>query len=157
MGFPEQRLRRLRKNENMRRLVRETHLSVDNLIMPLFVRPGKGIKQPIPSMPGNYQMSVDKLVEEVKILEGLGIPGIILFGIPDKKDEMGSDAYSDEGIIQKAIIAIKKEAKGILVITDVCMCEYTSHGHCGFVKRDERTGHFDVDNDMTLQLLAKEA
>ena len=157
MGFPEQRLRRLRKNENMRRLVRETHLSVDNLIMPLFVRPGKGIKQPIPSMPGNYQMSVDKLVEEVKILEGLGISGIILFGIPDKKDEMGSDAYSDEGIIQKAIIAIKKEAKGILVITDVCMCEYTSHGHCGFVKRDEQTGHFDVDNDMTLQLLAKEA
>lgn len=92
MGFPKQRLRRLRQNENIRRLVRETHLTVDDLIMPLFVRPGKGIKQPIPSMPGNYQMSVDKLVEEVKILEGLGIPGIILFGIPDKKDEMGSDA-----------------------------------------------------------------
>jgi len=157
MGFPKQRLRRLRQNENIRRLIRETHLSIDNLIMPLFVRMGKGIKQPIPSMPGNYQMSIDKLVEEVKILEGLGILGIILFGIPDKKDEMGSDAHSDEGIIQKAIIAIKKEAKGILVITDVCMCEYTSHGHCGFVKRDERTGHFDVDNDMTLQLLAKEA
>jgi len=157
MGFPEQRLRRLRKNENIRRLIRETHLSVDNLIMPLFVRPGKGIKQPIPSMPGNYQMSVDKLVEEVKILEGLGIPGIILFGIPDKKDEMGSDAYSDEGIIQKAIIAIKKEVKNILVITDVCMCEYTSHGHCGYVRRDDRTGQFDVDNDMTLELLVKEA
>ena len=157
MGFPEHRLRRLRKNENMRSLVRETHLSIDNLIMPLFVRPGKGIKQPIPSMPGNYQMSVDKLVEEVKILEGLGIPGIILFGIPDKKDEMGSDAYSDEGIIQKAIIAIKKEAKNILVITDVCMCEYTSHGHCGFVRRDDKTGHFDVDNDMTLELLVKES
>src|SRR3990172_5707014 len=120
MGFPEQRLRRLRKSENMRRLVRETQLCIDDLIMPLFVRPGKGIKQLIPSMPGNYQMSVDKLVEDVKTLEGLGIPGIILFGIPDKKDEMGSDAYSDEGIIQKAIIAIKKEAKNILVITDVC-------------------------------------
>ena len=157
MGFPEHRLRRLRKNENLRRVVRETHLSIDNLIMPLFVRSGKGIKQPIPSMPGNYQMSVDKLVEEVKILEGLGIPGIILFGIPDKKDEMGSDAYSDEGIIQKAIIAIKKEAKNILVITDVCMCEYTSHGHCGFVRRDDKTGHFDVDNDMTLELLVKES
>ena len=108
-------------------------------------------------MPGNYQMSVDKLVEEAKVLQGLGIPGIILFGIPEKKDEMGSDAYSDEGIIQKAIIAIKKEVKEMLVITDVCMCEYTSHGHCGFIKRDEKRGHFDVDNDMTLELLAKES
>lgn len=157
MGFPKQRLRRLRQNENIRRLVRETHLSVNDLIMPLFVRPGKGIKQPIPSMPGNYQMSVDKLVEEVKILEGLGIPGIILFGIPDKKDEMGSDAYSDEGIIQKAIIAIKKEVKNILVITDVCMCEYTNHGHCGFVRKEGKTGNFEVDNDMTLELLVKES
>ena len=141
----------------MRRLVRETRLTVDDLIMPLFVRPGKGIKQPIPSMPGNYQMSVDKLVEEAKVLQGLGIPGIILFGIPEKKDEMGSDAYSDEGIIQKAIIAIKKEVKEMLVITDVCMCEYTSHGHCGFIKRDDKRGHLDVDNDMTLELLAKES
>ncbi|GJQ22635.1 MAG: delta-aminolevulinic acid dehydratase [Candidatus Brocadia sapporoensis] len=111
----------------------------------------------IPSMPGNYQMSVDKLVEEVKILEGHGIPGIILFGIPDKKDEMGSDAYADEGIIQQAIIAIKKTVKNILVITDVCLCEYTDHGHCGFVRRDDRTGNFEVDNDMTLELLVKEA
>ena len=157
MGFPAQRLRRLRKNENLRRLIRETHLSVDDLIMPLFVRPGKGIKQPIPSMPGNYQMSIDKLVEEVKLLEGLGIPGVILFGIPEKKDEMGSDAYSDEGIIQKTIIAIKKESKNILVITDVCMCEYTSHGHCGFIRKDEKTSSFDVDNDMTLELLVKES
>ena len=157
MGFPEQRLRRLRQNENIRRLVRETRLSTDDLIMPLFVRPGKGIKQPIPSMPGNFQMSVDKLVEEVKALEGLGIPGVILFGIPEKKDEMGSDAYSDQGIIQQAILAIKKEAKNVLVITDVCMCEYTSHGHCGFVRKDEKSGHTDVDNDMTLELLAKEA
>ena len=108
-------------------------------------------------MPGNYQMSVDKLVEEVKILEGHGIPGIILFGIPDKKDEMGSDAYADEGIIQQAIIAIKKTVKNILVITDVCLCEYTDHGHCGFVRRDDRTGNFEVDNDMTLELLVKEA
>ncbi|MFO0793064.1 MAG: porphobilinogen synthase [Candidatus Brocadiaceae bacterium] len=157
MGFPAQRLRRLRKNENLRRLIRETHLSVDDLIMPLFVRPGKGIKQPIPSMPGNYQMSIDKLVEEVKLLEGLGIPGVILFGIPEKKDEMGSDAYSDEGIIQKTIMAIKKELKNILVITDVCMCEYTSHGHCGFIRKDEKTSSFDVDNDMTLELLVKES
>ncbi|KAA0248740.1 MAG: porphobilinogen synthase [Candidatus Jettenia sp.] len=157
MGFPERRLRRLRSNENIRRLVRETQISIDDLIMPLFVRPGKGIKQPIPSMPGNFQMSVDKLVEEVKILEGLGIPGIILFGIPEKKDEMGSDAYADEGIIQKAIIALKREVKNILVITDVCMCEYTNHGHCGFVRTDDRTGHFEVDNDMTLELLVKES
>lgn len=157
MGFPNQRLRRLRQNENIRRLVRETDLSVNDLIMPLFVRPGKGVKQMIPSMPGNYQMSVDKLVEEVKILEGHGIPGIILFGIPDKKDEMGSDAYADEGIIQQAIIAIKKTVKNILVITDVCLCEYTDHGHCGFVRRDDRTGNFEVDNDMTLELLVKEA
>ena len=157
MGFPNQRLRRLRQNENIRRLVRETDLSVNDLIMPLFVRPGKGVKQMIPSMPGNYQMSVDKLVEEVKILEGHGIPGIILFGIPDKKDEMGSDAYADEGIIQQAIIAIKKTVKNILVITDVCLCEYTDHGHCGFVRRDDKTGNFEVDNDMTLELLVKEA
>ncbi|MEK7776680.1 MAG: porphobilinogen synthase [Planctomycetota bacterium] len=157
MGFPKHRPRRLRQTETMRRLVRETRLTVDDLIMPLFVRPGKGIKQPIPSMPGNFQMSVDVLVEEAKVLQGLGIPGIILFGIPDKKDEMGSDAYSDEGIIQKAIIAIKKEVKEMLVITDVCMCEYTSHGHCGFIKRDEKRGHLDVDNDMTLELLAKES
>jgi porphobilinogen synthase len=157
MGFPKHRPRRLRQTETMRRLVRETRLTVDDLIMPLFVRPGKGIKQPIASMPGNYQMSVDKLVEEAKVLQGLGIPGIILFGIPEKKDETGSDAYSDEGIIQQAIIAIKKEVKEMLVITDVCMCEYTSHGHCGFIKRDEMRGHFDVDNDMTLELLAKES
>lgn len=157
MGFPKQRLRRLRQNENIRRLIRETHLSIDDLIMPLFVRPGKGIKQPIPSMPGNYQMSIDKITEEVKELEGMGIPGIILFGIPEKKDEMGSGAYADEGIIQQAIIAIKKTAKNILVITDVCMCEYTDHGHCGFVRRDDKTGHFEVDNDMTLELLAKES
>lgn len=157
MSFPKLRLRRLRKSENIRRLVRETDLSVDDLIMPLFVRPGKGTKQPIPPMPGNYQMSVDMITEEVKELEGLGIPGIILFGIPEKKDEMGSGAYTDDGIIQQAIIAIKKAVKNILVITDVCMCEYTDHGHCGFVRRDERTGHFDVDNDMTLELLVKEA
>ncbi len=157
MGFPKQRMRRLRQNENIRRLVRETRVSVDDLIMPLFVRPGKGIKQPISSMPGNYQMSIDKLTEEAKELEGLGIPGIILFGIPEKKDEMGSGAYADDGIVQKAIIAIKKATKNILVITDVCMCEYTNHGHCGFISKDEKTGHFDVDNDMTLELLVKEA
>jgi len=157
MGFPVQRLRRLRQNENIRRLVRETHLSVDDLVMPLFVRPGKGVKQPIPSMPGNYQMSVDMLTEEVKELEALGLPGIILFGIPEEKDELGSDAYSDEGIIQKAIRAIKNETKDILVITDVCMCEYTSHGHCGFLKSDEKTGNFEIDNDKTLELLVKES
>jgi porphobilinogen synthase len=157
MGFPKQRMRRLRQSENIRRLVRETRVSVDDLIMPLFVRPGKGVKQPISSMPGNYQMSIDKITEEAKELEGLGIPGVILFGIPEKKDEMGSGAYADDGIVQKAITAIKKTTKNILVITDVCMCEYTNHGHCGFISKDEKTGHFDVDNDMTLELLVKEA
>ena len=159
MHFPEYRPRRMRKNENLRRLKRETSLTVDDLIMPLFVRPGKGVKNEISSMPGNYQFSIDKLTEEVKEIAGLGIPGIILFGIPEKKDDMGSEAYSKQGIVQQAIKAIKAEVSDILVITDVCMCEYTTHGHCGYV-RQKKVGskvEFEVDNDETLILLAKEA
>ncbi len=157
MQFPKYRPRRLRSNKLIRDLVRENHLSVKDLIMPLFVRPGNGIKNEISSMPGNYQFSVDTLVEEVKELASLGIPGIILFGIPSSKDELGTEAYADDGIIQKAVRAIKKNVSDILVITDVCMCEYTNHGHCGFIKKDEKTGEHLIDNDETLKLLTKEA
>lgn len=156
MNFPSYRPRRLRKSEKLRSLVRETSLEVNDLIMPLFVRPGKGIKNEVTSMKGNYQMSVDVLVKEVKELEGLGVPGVILFGIPEEKDQKASGAYDEEGIVQQAIRAIKEEAKDILVITDVCLCEYTDHGHCGHVMQD-RTGRWDVDNDTTLELLAKTA
>ncbi len=151
MNFPQVRLRRLRKNERIRRLVRETSLSVDDFIYPLFVRPGKGVKVPIASMPGQFQRSIDQVIEEVKETEGLGILGVVLFGIPERKDEMGSEAYSDDGIIQRAVRAIKEEFPDFLVITDVCLCGYTSHGHCGVVEGDE------ILNDPTLELLAKQA
>ena len=157
MQFPKYRPRRLRSNKLIRDLVRENHLSVKDLIMPLFVRPGNGIKNEISSMPGNYQFSVDSLVEEVKELASLGIPGVILFGIPSTKDELGTEAYADDGIIQKAVRAIKENVSDILIITDVCMCEYTNHGHCGFIKKDEKTGEYQIDNDETLKLLTKEA
>jgi len=157
MQFPKYRPRRLRSNKLIRDLVRENHLSVKDLIMPLFVRPGNGIKNEISSMPGNYQFSVDTLVEEVKELASLGIPGVILFGIPSTKDELGTEAYADDGIIQKAVRAIKENVSDILVITDVCMCEYTNHGHCGYIKKDEKTGEYQIDNDETLKLLTKEA
>lgn len=156
MQFPSYRPRRLRKSEKLRGLVRETSLEVNDLVMPLFVRPGKGVKKEIASMKGNYQMSTDILAEEVKELEALGIPGVILFGIPEEKDPKASGAYAEEGIVQQAIRAVKEKTKEILVITDVCLCEYTDHGHCGHVRRD-RTGQWDVDNDTTLELLAKTA
>jgi porphobilinogen synthase len=151
MGFPEYRPRRLRKNENFRRLVRETRLSVDNLIMPLFVVPGSQVAKPVGSMPGVAQLSPDRLVEECKEIRDLGIPAVILFGIPEAKDSVGSSAYSDHGIVQQALRALKKEVPGLLLITDVCLCEYTDHGHCGVVAGG------DVDNDATLDLLAKQA
>ena len=157
MHFPKYRPRRLRSNKLIRDLVQETHLTVKDLIMPLFVRPGNGIKKEISTMPGNYQFSVDTLVEEVKELASLGIPGVILFGIPSTKDEFGTEAYADDGIIQKAVRAIKENVSDILVITDVCMCEYTNHGHCGFIRKDEKTGEYLIDNDETLKLLTKEA
>ncbi len=151
MRYPEYRPRRLRKNGLFREMIRETHLRPDDLILPLFVRPGKGVKKPISSMPGHFQLSIDLLVKEVKEARGLGILGVILFGIPEKKDELGSEAYSKDGIIQRAVSQIKEKVDGILVITDVCLCEYTSHGHCGVVK-DGR-----VLNDETLDLLARQA
>ncbi len=156
MTFPITRLRRLRRNATLRRMVRETVLSVDDLILPLFVRPGEGVKNEISSMPGNFQWSVDTLVEECKEIEGLGIPAVILFGIPETKDDQGSEAYADDGIVCRAIEAIKGACKELVVITDVCMCEYTDHGHCGVIM-DNRDGNPDVDNDATLELLVREA
>jgi porphobilinogen synthase len=132
-------------------MTRETHLRPEDFILPLFVRPGKGVKQPITSMPGHSQFSIDLLLKEVEEAKSLGIPGVILFGIPEKKDERGSEAYAEDGIIQKALRAIKEKVKDILVITDVCLCEYTSHGHCGVVKEGR------VLNDETLELLARQA
>ncbi len=151
MKFPQYRPRRLRKEEILRRMVRETHLRPDDLILPLFVRPGRRIKQPIASMPGHSQLSIDLLIKEVEEAKSLGILGVILFGIPEKKDELGSEAYAEDGIVQRAVKAIKEKVEGILVITDVCLCEYTSHGHCGVVKDGK------VLNDETLDLLARQA
>jgi porphobilinogen synthase len=149
--YPTQRLRRLRYNPKVRDLIRETYLTKNDLIYPLFVAPGENVKNEVKSMPGVYQMSIDILVEECKEVEALGIPGVILFGIPEHKDEVGSDAYNENGIIQRAIRAIKKEVKELLIITDVCLCEYTSHGHCGVLEGD------NILNDETVSLLAKEA
>jgi porphobilinogen synthase len=151
MPFPINRLRRLRKNENLRRMVRETRLSVDNLIYPLFVTFGKGKKNEISSMPGNYRFSVDLIPKEVKEVQDLGIPAVILFGIPEHKDEVGSEAYNKCGVVQEAVRAIKASTPEMIVITDVCIDEYTSHGHCGLVKGDE------ILNDPTLELLSKMA
>ncbi|NTW59886.1 MAG: porphobilinogen synthase [Nitrospirae bacterium] len=151
MYFPQYRPRRLRANETIRRMVRETALLPDNFIYPLFVTHGKGMKKEIGSMPGNYQQSIDNLVKDCEEVHGLGIPAVILFGIPEKKDELGTEAYSDEGIVQHAIKAIKNRLPELMVITDVCMCEYTSHGHCGVIRNGV------VQNDATLELLAKEA
>ncbi|MBW6485660.1 MAG: porphobilinogen synthase [Syntrophobacterales bacterium] len=151
MQFPEYRPRRLRKNDTLRRMVRETRLSVDNLIYPLFVVPGKRVKKPIPSMPGNFQMSVDNIVKEATRLKELGIPAVILFGIPDKKDDIASQALIEGGVVQMASREIKAKVPDIIVITDVCVCEYTSHGHCGIIEKGE------VHNDMTLEVLSEMA
>ncbi len=151
MYFPDYRPRRMRRTENLRRMIRETSLSVDDLIYPLFVVPGKGVRDPISSMPGQYHFSVDELVREVAKTKDLGIPAIILFGLPETKDEVGSSGYDPDGIVQRGLKAIKEEVEDIILITDVCLCEYTSHGHCGVLKGDE------VDNDATLELLARQA
>ena len=151
MYFPEYRPRRMRKNENFRRMIRETTLSVDDFMYPLFVVSGKGIKKPIASMPGNYQMSIDQLVKEVKTAKEAGIPAVLLFGIPDRKDEVASGAFARDGLMQRAVREIKNKVPDILVVTDVCLCEYTSHGHCGMIEKGE------VDNDSTLEVLAETA
>ena len=151
MRFPVYRPRRLRASETIRRMVRETQLSVDDLIYPLFVTYGSGVKKPVESMPGVYNLSVDNLLAEVDQINSLGIPAILLFGIPETKDAVGSGAYDDSGVVQEAIRVVKKEFPGLLVITDVCLCEFTDHGHCGVI-RDGR-----VLNDPTLELLARSA
>ena len=151
MEFPAYRPRRLRRNETLRRMVRETRLSVDQLILPLFVVPGSGVVNPVGSMPGVAQLSVDKTVEECRAVRDLGIPAVVLFGISDKKDATGSQAYRDDGVVPTAVRAIKGAVPDLMVITDVCLCEYTDHGHCGVLVAQE------VDNDATLDLLAKEA
>ncbi len=149
-GFPFSRPRRLRRNEEIRSLVRETALSLDDLIYPMFVRHGENVVEEIPSMPGVFRYSVDRVAEKVAQVRDKGIKAVILFGIPEHKDEVGSDTWSDEGIIQRALREIRKEVKDIYLITDVCFCEYTSHGHCGVLH-----GH-EVDNDKTLENLKKQ-
>jgi porphobilinogen synthase len=151
MFFPEYRARRLRRTANLRRMVRETELKVANFIYPMFSAFGKDIRREIPSMPGIFQLSVEHLLAEAREAHELGIPAVILFGIPEKKDAVGSDSYSEEGIIQRTVAALKAELPELIVITDVCLCEYTDHGHCGVIKGN------DVDNDATLQLLAAQA
>ena len=151
MLFPDYRPRRLRQNENFRRMMRETKLSVDDLILPMFSVEGKGVRNPIDSMPGHYQLSVENVVKEAKITRDLGIPAVMLFGIPDRKDALATSAYAKDGIVQKTVRTLKKKVKDLVVITDVCLCEYTDHGHCGVVEGDT------IDNDASLDLLARTA
>ena len=151
MYYPVFRPRRLRQNETLRRLVRETHLRLEDLIQPLFVVHGRGVRQEISSMPGCFHLSVDELAKEAKEVATMGIPGIILFGLPAAKDAVGSEAYADDGVVQQAVRAVKDTVSDLLVMTDVCLCEYTSHGHCGVVERGQ------VKNDPTLELLARTA
>jgi porphobilinogen synthase len=151
MSFPIHRKRRLRASEPLRRLVRETRLEPSQFILPLFTCPGEGIRREIGSMPGNFQLSIDELVKECEATHALGVGGVILFGIPEHKDEMASEAYAENGITQRAVRAIKQAVPGLLVVTDVCNCEYTSHGHCGKIVDG------DVDNDTTLAWLAEAA
>jgi porphobilinogen synthase len=145
------RPRRLRRSRTLREMVRETSLSTKDFIYPMFVKHGEGIKDPIPSMPGQYQFSLDRIITEVEELWALGIPSIILFGLPDEKDAVGSRGYASDGVVQRAVAAIKEKLPEMVVMTDVCLCEYTDHGHCGVIKDGE------VDNDATLELLAKQA
>src|SRR5262249_14860328 len=153
--FPTARPRRLRHHPLLRGLVRETSLSVGDLILPLFVRPGRGVKKEIPSMPGNYQFSTDRLVDEVGAMADLGIRAFILFGIPTSKDATGSSALADDGIVQQALRALRQAfGANVLLMTDECFCEYTDHGHCGVLS--ESTGRLDLDNDATLPLLAEQ-
>jgi porphobilinogen synthase len=151
MTFPLVRMRRLRRSEALRRMVRETRLSADNLIQPLFVVPGQGVRKPVTSMPGVAQLSVDNTVREAEKAAKAGVPAVILFGIPDQKDAEGSSSWTEDGIVQRAARALKKELPELVVVADLCFCEYTSHGHCGVIEDN------DVHNDRTLPNLGKQA
>ena len=151
MLFPDYRPRRMRRTDAFRRMIRETRLSVDDLILPLFAIGGKNMKEPIPSMPGQYRLSIDNIVKIAKKTFEMGIPGIMIFGLPESKDPLGTQAYAKNGIVQKAISAVKNKVPELAVITDVCLCQYTDHGHCGIVEKNI------IDNDATLDLLAKTA
>jgi porphobilinogen synthase len=157
MTFPANRMRRLRRSESLRALVRETTLEPGDLIYPLFICPGKGVRNPVGSMPGVFNLSVDEAVREAEEVAKLGIAGLLLFGLPDKKDDHGTGAWEENGIVQQALRALKQSeaAKKLVLIADVCLCEYTSHGHCGVVVKSGDS--FDVDNDPTLELLARTA
>src|SRR2546426_10640824 len=148
MAFPTHRMRRLRRSERFRNLVRETRLSPESMIYPIFVCPGEKVRKEIGSMPGQFNISVDNAVKIAREAEQAGIAGILLFGLPEEKDEVGSDVCDENGIVQKALRAIRENVRNLLLITDICLCEYTSHGHCGVIK------HGDVQNDPTLKLLA---
>jgi porphobilinogen synthase len=156
MSYPTHRPRRLRRNETLRRLVRETRLSPDNLVAPLFVCGGEGVRREIAAMPGCHQMSVDTLLDECRELASLGVPGVILFGLPEKKDAEGSGASAEDGPVPRALRALRRELKDLSLWADVCLCEYTDHGHCGPLSKGP-DGRLDVDNDRTLPLLAKAA
>ena len=151
MLFPDYRPRRLRQSDAFRRMIRETHLSPDDFILPLFAINGKDVKNPIPSMPGQYQLSLEHLVETARQAHQVGVPALILFGVPDKKDSLGTGAYAKDGIVQRAIKAVKDAVPDLAVISDVCLCQYTDHGHCGMVDGNV------IDNDASLDLLAKTA
>jgi len=151
MSFPTHRARRLRRSEALRGLVRETRLTTAGLIYPMFVCPGSGVRQEVSSMPGIFQQSADEIVEECREVEALGIPGIILFGLPESKDPRGTSSTSAQGVVQRAIEAIRKAKLKLIVVTDVCLCEYTDHGHCGVIENG------DVANDATLPILAQQA
>jgi len=151
MLFPDYRPRRMRASESLRRMIRETVLTPDDFILPLFAIGGKDVKNPIPSMPGNFQLSIDHLTRVCREVRDLGIPGVMLFGIPERKDSLGTEAYREDGIVQRAIRAVKEKLPDLTVISDVCLCQYTDHGHCGSLDGDR------IDNDASLDLLARTA
>jgi porphobilinogen synthase len=168
MAFPITRLRRLRKSEQLRSIVRETRLSPENFVYPMFVCPGKGVRKEIRSMPGVFNLSIDEAVKEVREVDGLGVPSVILFGLPEKKDEVATGAWAEDGIVQQAARAIKREVPNTVLMGDVCLCEYMSHGHCGIVKAAPQslgaaavaespaaTSEYEIVNDATLELLAR--
>ena len=174
MAFPITRLRRLRRNEALRNMVRETRLTPEAFVYPLFVCPGEGVRKPIGSMPGVFNLSVDRLIEEARDAHSLGVPAVILFGLPERKDEQASGAWEDDGIVQRATRAVKRAIPELLVIGDVCLCEYMSHGHCGIVKKATASGaaesshsgaaaapsrveEYEIVNDQTLEILARTA